>query len=292
MKQKTLLLVICLFFPLANTFKTQAREIEITESPTLEQPTNKPQKQPISSSEIAPLFKAAAKLLSEDRYQIESEMILTGDAPGIQFTSNVRIKTITEAPNKFNSEITFFSPNGLSGKQFKIISDGQQVWIYDLSTNQYSVSGYQEFIESNDGFFLGVVSFFYLSLQSDSENANVYARFLSSLSEEELIKFLETEFKIDYENVSMKEETLNNIPYKVYQIKDRESGFVFDFSLNSLLNEVEIVSISGKQSGLDITMKEQVNSKISPLSLSRETFSFLPSVGSKKVEQTLEIKPF
>ena len=60
-------------------------------------------------AQALPLVQSVVKLLGQTSYQVESLMDITGDIPGTYFSSQARVETILEAPNKFQSDITFIS---------------------------------------------------------------------------------------------------------------------------------------------------------------------------------------
>ena len=247
-----------------------------------------------SSSQTAasPLVRAAKELLSLERYELESVMQITGDIPGTSFTSDAEIKTIVEAPNKFNSQITFVSPNGLEGKAYDIVSDGSRVWIYDYATNQYSVSDLDSFLQTRESFLVGALSYFYLNTRSNIGSSSIVANFLAKLPEDRLIDYFQRFSNLNLENSAIADKTIEGRNYKVYEIDATVRGFKATAYIDSEGEYVERVNLSGTKDDLQLATKEQMLEQNIPESFSDDTFSFEPPDDAEPVEQQIIITPF
>ena len=240
----------------------------------------------------SPIVQAAKKLLSLERYELESVMEITGDIPGTSFVSDAKIKTVVEAPNKFNSQIIFVSPNGLQGKTYDIISDGSQVWIYDYAANQYSKSEFKPFLQTREGFLVGTLSYFYLNTRSNIGSSNIIANFLANLPEDRLLKYFQRFSNLDLQNLVIRDETIEGIAYKAYDIDATNKGFQATAYINPERGNSERVHLSGSKDGLQLASKEQIVNQNIPESFSEETFVFNPSDNVEQVEQQITIAPF
>lgn len=245
-----------------------------------------------SQTATSPLVQAGKGLLSLERYELESVMAITGDIPGASFASDAKIKTIVEAPNKFKSEITFVSPNGLEGKAYDIISDGEQVWIYNYANNQYSISDFKTFLQTREGFLVGALSYFYLNTRSNIGSSNIIANFLAKLPEDRLLRYFQRFSNLDLQNSVIRDETIEGKSYKAYDIDATNKGFQATTYINPEQGNLERVDLSGTKDGLQLASKEQIINQTIPESFADDTFVFNPPDDAEQVEQQITITPF
>ncbi|MEM8828415.1 MAG: hypothetical protein AAGE96_03545 [Cyanobacteria bacterium P01_G01_bin.19] len=241
---------------------------------------------------VSPLIQSGKNFLSLEQYELESIMEITGDIPGRSFISDAKIKTIVEAPNKFNSQIAFVSPNGLEGKSYKIISDGDLVWIYDFATNQYSVSELRQFLQTREGLLAGTLSYFYLNTRNNIGSSKIIASFLAKLPEDRLLRYFQRYNKLNLQNSVIKNETINDKTYQVYDIDALDRGFQVKAFVNPQENSIERIHLSGTKDGLELASQERVTNLTIPESISPETFVFIPPDEAEQVEQQITIAPF
>lgn len=247
---------------------------------------------PASKPQTSPLVQAAGNLLRLERYQLESAMEITGDIPGTFFRSQANINTTVEAPHKINSQITFVSPNGLEGKTYQIISDGSQVWIYNLMTNQYSVSNTEQFLQTRESFLIGTLSHFYVTTRSNIGNSAIAANFLAKLPEARLIGYFQRFANINLQNTVIRDETIDGKAYKVYDLDISNRGFKTSAYINPDSTTIERVHLSGTKDGLQLAATEQILNQNLPESISAKTFSFSPPEGAEQVPEQITIEPF
>ena len=281
---KSLLTLGCIAVGMSNfvpTLLTQANYTQLLAQTT-----------PAPRTKTSPLIQAAGNLLRLERYQLESAMEITGDIPGTSFTSQAKINTTVEAPNKINSQITFVSPNGLEGKTYQIISDGSQVWIYNLATNQYSTSNIKEFLQTREGFLIGTLSHFYVTTRSNIGNSMIAANFLAKLPEDRLIKYFQRFANIDLQNTVIRDETIDTKAYKVYDLDVSNKGFKTSAYINPDSTTIEQVHLSATKDGLQLAATEQILNQNLPESISAETFSFSPPDDAEQVPKQITIEPF
>ncbi len=289
---KSLLLLGFTLFSLGNV--VQAKAIYAVSPKVAQDDANfvLAQTNPTSQTATSPLVQAGKGLLSLERYELESVMKITGDIPGTSFTSDAKIKTIVEAPNKFRSEITFISPNGLQGKAYDIISDGNLVWIYNYASNQYSVSDFKPFLQTREGFLVGALSYFYLNTRSNIGSSKIIANFLAKLPEDRLLKYFQRFSNLDLQNSVIRDETIEGKAYKAYDIDATNRGFQATAYINPEKGNLERVHLSGTKDGLQLAGKEQIINQAIPESFAEDTFVFDPPEEAEQVEQQLIIAPF
>lgn len=251
-----------------------------------------PAPSPSATTNSSPLLKAGRQLLSLERYQLESVMEVTADLPGAFLSSNLKINTTVEAPNKINSQMTFVSPNGLSGKTYQIVSDGSQVWIYDSSTNQYSVSNLQQFLQTREGFLIGTLSYFYVSTRSNIGNSGVVANFVSKLPEAQLIEYFQRFANINLRNAVIRDETLEGKVYKTYNLRDASKGLQATVYVDAAQESIAQVNLAGTKDGLQLASQEKIINQSVPESIPANQFSFSPADDVQQVTQQISIQPF
>lgn len=285
---KSFFLLGCTLLGLASINHTSL--FAASESSQLFTQTTPAPSQPTSIS--SPLLQAGKQLLGLERYELESVMEVTADMPGTLLSSNVKINTTVEAPNKINSQITFVSPNGLEGKSYEIVSDGSQVWIYDWTTNQYSVSDLKQFLQTREGFLIGTLSHFYVSTRSNIGSPGILANAFSQLPEDRLIGYVQRFSNINLQDSVIRDETLEGKAYKAYALQDRSKGVQATVYVDADQQAIARVHLMGTKDGLQLTSQEQILNQNVPESIATETFSFTPADDAQQVDQQISIQPF
>jgi len=250
------------------------------------------QTNPSSPTQTSPLVSAGTNLVRLERYQIESEMAITGDIPGTSFASVARVNSSVESPSKINSQITFISPNGLEGKTYQVVSDGSQVWIYNAATNQYSVSELKQFLQTREGFLIGTLSHFYLTTRSNIGSSTIATNLLASIPEDRLVRYFQIFSQINLQNSVIKDETINGKNYQVYDLNASNQGFETTAYVNLESATIERVDLSGTKDGLQLASQEKILNQNLPDSIPPETFSFSPPEDAEQVTQQIMIQPF
>lgn len=285
---KSLLILSCIAIGISGatpvTFPTRVN------AETFFAQTNPPPATP--NSQTAPLIQAASALLRQERYQLESTMEITGDIPGTFFKSAAQVNTILEAPNKINSEITFVSPNGLEGKTYQIVSDGTQVWIYNLATNQYSISDLKQFLQTREAFLMGTLSYFYVTTRSNFGSSTITANVLAKLPEERLVRYFQRFANVDLQSPLIKDETIEGKIYKVYDLNATNRGFELTAYVAPEPLALERIDLAGTKDGLQLATQEQIINQTILESIPAETFSFSPPDNAEQVARPIAIEPF
>lgn len=238
------------------------------------------------SSEVSqPDFKLLVQAITEfyrgDRYQTESTMRLQGTGAGLNYISDVLIKTIAQPPNQFRSEITFSSPNRSDKISYLVVSDGKQVWIYRNDTHQYAVADYQKFARSNDSFLIGLSSQLFLETSADVRTMLSQ----SSLSEESLLEFMKATFPNNNSALQGKLQTVESKNYYVYHYTDPGQGFIMSMFLEPETAQVQQLEIFGKVDNIDIQISEKIISRIPISNNTSAPFQFLMPEGATQVEE-------
>jgi outer membrane lipoprotein-sorting protein len=263
----------------------------IGDSNALPMPTEKSaslfiaQVKPASSQLDLPLLiKTGETFFKGNNYQTISQMQLRGTNNGIDVTINIQAKTIVNSANKFRSEIAFSQNNKPSKESAIVVSDGKQVYIYRPDLKQYSVISSQAFNKSNDSFFIGLSSSFFLEFADD------IGQYIASgaLSQPEVIKEISTAA-----NEAIKGEKLNEQGKQlyVYSFDDPKQGYTLSAYVNPQLANLEKMQIVGKDNGFDIAIIENIQQRTEIKTLAQQTFRFTPPKGAKKVK-SLSISPF
>ena len=245
-----------------------------------------------SPTEASPLVQAAKQFISLERYQLESVMEITGEIPGSAFTSNAQINTTVAAPNKFNSQIIFVSPNGLRGKTYQIVSDGTQVWIHNLATNRYSVSNIEEFLQTREGFLIGTLSYFYVSTRKNIGSSRILGNFLAKLPEAQLLKYFQRFTKLDLENLTIRDEEIAGTTYRAYDINGTTGDLKATAYVDARQGNLARLDLSGSKNGLKLASQETAVNLTTPESIAEETFIFSPPETAEQSSQQLDILPF
>lgn len=244
---------------------------------------------PLPLIQATPLVQATSTLLGRSSYYTESEIEISDrlrDTP----ISNALIKTTAAAPNKFNTEITFVGDREISDKTYQIISDGVKVWIYDVAQNQYSIVEYQQFIESQSGLAVGMLSNFYLKTLNSVNNNPVAVNTLKKLPPERSLRYFQRFANIDLQNMAIRNEQIENTAYTVYDAPASDRIFEVTAYVAPQSANIERIELSGKKDGLELTVKEKIISQTVPESIPADLFSFIPPEKAQVTEQ-IAIEP-
>ena len=264
---------------------------------TLAQTNVEPQTEPNNSTltlpllQAAPLVQATSKLLGQQSYEIESEVEITS-LTRADIVANAQIITAIAAPNKVNSEITFFGEDESSDRTYQIISNGTQVWIYDFEQNQYSVGEYKQFIESETGLAVGTLASFYLKTLNGVNSNKIASRAIGKLPPDRLLKYFQKFANIDLQNMAIRNEEVAGKAYSVYDLSAADQSYQTTAYVTPQLANIERVDISGKKDGLDLMVIEQIISQTTPESVAPDAFEFVPPDDAEQIEAQIEINPF
>jgi outer membrane lipoprotein-sorting protein len=228
------------------------------------------------------LKKALQTFYQSNRIQSRSNMAFDFSASGIKGQVNVNMTTVVENGDKFNSQVIFANPQSVPIK-FNIISNGKKVWIYRPDKRIYRETTLAKF--NNERFWVGI-SVWFFSMISEKDRLNLInnAELTSASSLGAVLKAPQIkEFK--GERVLVDDRSLYAFSsllvgnYKFTSIVQPDTG-----ALSSL-------EMSGTADGMNILLKEKIESWKSITSIDKKTFTFSPPKGVKRVK-TLSIMPF
>lgn len=245
---------------------------------------------PLPLLQAAPLVQATSKLLGQQSYEIESEVEITSQTRA-DVVANAQILTAIAAPNKVNSEITFFGENESLDRTYQIVSNGTQVWIYDLDQNQYSVSEYKPFIKSQTGLAVGTLANFYLKTLDGVNSNKIASRAIGKLPPDRLLKYFSRFANIDLQNMATRNESVAGKAYAVYDINAADRSYQTTIYVTPQAANIERVNISGNKDGLKLEIAEQIISQTIPKSIPADAFNFVPPDDAEVTEQ-IKINPF
>lgn len=233
-------------------------------------------------------IQAIRKFLEHEQFELESQFKITGELPGANVEFNIKTKTIISAPNKFHSLISFSDDNDTDSKKYEVISDGNQVWIHNHQQKQYSVMDYVSFQDSEDAFLIGMLSSLFIEIVDDTEGIQM----LSSLSEDELLLALTSEFQTDLNLLQSNRQTLNGVEYITYTYTDPEETLTMTGFVNPSKQEFERLDITEIQGEFNIRIEEEIVKKTILPSIPSDTFTFTPPKDVEKVDIPISIEPF
>ena len=166
------------------------------------------------------LAKTIENFFAGDRYQTESQISLDGKGNEVSITIRARSTITIDRSQKFHSQFAFVNDLGEIQQEYEFISDGQQVWLYDKTREQYSISTLEEFFDSDNFMALGMSSFLFIE----------FADFLRNLRETQgqdfsLEQILQVAIAENNIRIQRNIHRLNNREYYTYEFNDPAAGF-------------------------------------------------------------------
>ena len=240
------------------------------------------------SQDFELLIQAARKFLATNMAQIESQLNISGNFSGGTVNFYTQINTIMEAPKKFRSQIAFTNGKGVIGKQYVVVSDGNQVWIYNVEEEKYSVMTYENFLESNDDFLIGMLSSLFLEILANTEQIELFRE----ISVEELREAFNKNLNTDINQVNSDKETIAENEYTTYSYTESEEGFTIKAFINPSSADIKYIHLTGVEDEVSLFMEEQIIKKTNLQSIPSDTFRFLPPINVQKVDEPIPIEPF
>lgn len=269
----TALSIVALVAQKVNAIPTSSR-LQVT-SDTISQAT------PV---DISLLAKTITAFLQSDRYQTESQILVSAKNQGLDVTTYAQVKTIAQSDGKFRSEITFTREGEQPKPPTLVISDGKQVSIYKPDSKQYAVTSYNNFGKSDDYFLIGMSSSLFLQIPSDARK--ILAR--GQLSDKEILQQIGLTVNSD---LKADQRTVEGESFYVYNYTATKEGLTFSGFVQPQTATLKQLQISGKSQGLDILIAEKIRNRTANPAVTPQTFTFSPPQGAKKVK-SLSISPF
>lgn len=234
--------------------------------------------------DISLLAKTITGFLQSDRYQTESQILVSAKNQGIDFTTYAKVKTIAQSDGKFRSEITFTREGEQPKPPTLVISDGKQVSIYKSDSKEYAVTSYDNFGKSDDYFLIGMSSSVFLQIPSDTRK--ILAR--GQLSDKEILQQIGLTPNLD---LKADQRTVEGESFYVYNYTVPKEGFSLSGFVQPQTATLKQLQISVKSQGLDILIAEKILNRTANPAVTPQTFTFSPPTGAKKVK-SLSISPF
>lgn len=242
--------------------------------------------------QAAPLVQASSKLLGQQIYQIESKIKLTTNEAEELATVNAHLVTTIAAPDKVKADLTFLNPEKSLERQYQIITNGTQVWIYDVQAHKYSVSEYPQFITSSAGISVGTLANFYLKTLHTINSNRIASRAISKLPPERLLGYFQAYANIDLQNMTTRNEQLGNQTYAIYDLNAMDRSYQATIYVQPQSSNIEQVNLKGQKDNSVITIIEQIISQTPVEPVPFESFNFVPPDDAEEVELQIEIYPF
>lgn len=237
------------------------------------------------------LIRAMRQFLANDRYLLKSELTLKAKTPGASLVSVAQIQTISEEPNQFRTKITFMDQAEKLGREYLLVSDGQQVWTHDLVNNVYSVSDYRQFQEADDNFLSGMLSRLFSTIRNSAGKDNI--SLLVNAPEAKLVEILETKFAADMAGLKSDTQRLEGAEYTTYSYLDQTKGYQMRAFINAWTSEIKYLQIaSHNHQSLNFNVQEKVIHYTNPLSVPADAFRFVPPSGAQLQKTPISINPF
>ena len=272
--------------------RSRARDVQV---PVLASPNQLTQSNPTPEMtrpltdelDVSLLAKTVANFIQAERYQTESEMQFSFEVQGLSGQFSVLVKTIAQSPQQFRTEIYKPESDEFAQPMYILVSDGEQVWIYNTELKQYAVMDYERFDQANDNFFIGFSSMLFLEMSAPFRQAFADGVF----APDSIVELLESFFKAEDVPLDGGLQNLQGQDYYAYNYKDSQAGFTFTVLVEPNTATVNQLQMSGKADGMDIKMTEQIIERVPLPVVAADTFTFSPPVGVTQVE-SLEIDIF
>ena len=233
------------------------------------------------------LAKTIENFFAGDRYQTESQISLDGKGKEVSITIRARSTTIIDRSQKFRSQFAFVNELGEIQQEYEFISDGQQVWLYDKTREQYSISTLKEFFDSDNSMALGISSFMFIE----------FADFFRDLQETQGQDFsLEQilQIAIAENNIIIQRNIhrLNNREYYTYEFNDPAAGFNLSLWIDPETAQLKQIVVLGEEEDIEefILQENMIRRQEIPIS-ENLTFQFTPPMRVKQIE-TINIFDF
>ncbi|MGF1535644.1 MAG: hypothetical protein ACFB4J_04015 [Elainellaceae cyanobacterium] len=262
---------------------------------SIKQQDNRPQ----SLTEVVSFIRLIRNLLATNIYSLESDFSVAIDSATFDTEFDAQIQTIIERPNRFQSAIQFMNSEGVSTNRYIVTSDGQQVWIYDVGGDAYSVMSRSEFDNTYSANFLtgsfprflfGFLDGF--DFVNNAESAELFLR----IPEDELIQneVMLSSFKAGLESggITIGAEALNGVQYTTFTISNLSNAFNVVLLVNPETSLIDNVRVLGRSEDFSMITSESITYKAAPSSVSQGTFTFVPPVSAQLSDTPISITPF
>ena len=237
------------------------------------------------------LIRAMRQFLASDRYLLESKLTLSAKAPGVTMASVARIQTISAEPNQFRTRISFTNRENEQGREYLLVSNGKQVWTYNVEQNVYAVVEYQQFQRAKDNFMTGMLSRLFSTIRNSAGPHNI--SLLVNVPEAKLIEILETQLADSVSGLTTDTQRLDGKNYTTYFYHDQNKGYQMRAFIDVKTSEIRHFQVANQgNKELDFKIAEQVIHRSIPPSVPANAFRFVPPAGAKLQTTPISINPF
>lgn len=262
--------------------------VQVQSQPSIDNTTAPEANSPLSNQpDLDLLAKTVANFVKSERYQTESELQLNATSSGTTLKSSAQVKTLAQSPQQFRSEITFGTPGSSGGRQYIVVSNGKQVWIYQPDLKQYAVSDYANFNKSDNSFLIGMSSSLFLEIAPEFKSMRVQGSISDQNIREVLVEMLRSENAL----IKGGRRSIEGRDYYVYEYTDPKEGYTINALVAPAQATVEQLRIMSKSEGVDVVINEKILRRVENPPLTPDTFNFAPPPGAKKVK-SISLEPF
>jgi outer membrane lipoprotein-sorting protein len=266
------------------TGNTQAQVPPASPPPTPQSQPATPVPSTATTPDLSLLSKAVGVFWQTDRVETKSQMTIDVAADGTNIKMYAQIETIAQTGNKFVTKLTFTSPGESRKSTYKIISNGQKVWIYRLDRRQYMETTFAKFNAGSDSFWIGTSAFLFTSL-SETERREM----VNTLGGDRNI--IATLLKGQTGDLQGRKQQLDGEELYNYSYENKSESWTFNGLVQPQTGALKQIEIAGKTQGMNFSIADKIISRNTQPSISSKTFRFSPPKGVKKVK-SLEIDPF
>jgi outer membrane lipoprotein-sorting protein len=248
------------------------------------QPTADPAPKALSTdskTDLGLLLKAGSVFFKGDTHQIDSSMEVRAQMSGTNLQSTAQIKTIAQFPKRFRTEVNFGNGDGKSQSKRLIVSNGNQVWIYDPDNKQYVEMTYEQFDQQNDSFWIGLSTTFLSSMMT--EVSPEMRKFIAEeqFSDPTLMKELQDQAS----GVKQSQQQVNNQNYVVYEYAEPKDGMIIRGFIEPKAATFKQLQLAGKDNDVNMVITEQIQQATTLPTPAVSQFKFVPPPGAKKVKK-------
>ena len=245
---------------------------------------------------IVNLLRVLHKVAQQDIHQVQSELILRGGNEAVNLSVKMQLETIIGQENQFHSTLTYTNVSRTSPKKYRVVSDGEKVWTYDIANNQYSVMPYEQFSQtSKDRIFIGLYTTFMMSMlesfrsdQAFSENRELWSQLMTNEAfiEEFESQLMKENFRFGVENYQGKD-------YSTVSISVPKDEADIKMRIDPTTAQIQDISLRGKTEEFNFAFEESVQSQPDFLNVDgSKLFTFAPPEGAKLLEEPISLQPF
>jgi outer membrane lipoprotein-sorting protein len=230
-----------------------------------------------TTPDLTLLSTVASAFWQRDRYETESQILMTMRSGGGDVKISAKIKTIAQTGDKFIAQLAFAPPGVKAKVNYIITSNGRKVWIYRPDRRQYAETTLTQFKSSSNSFWIGTYSLLFISI-TEARRLDI----LSSLgTERDFINFMTQSGSSGLTGSEQQIDGLNLYTYSAPITKENMQASFSVYPENGTIQRFEFTS---KTQGVNISFLEKLINRTPQVNISQRTFTFVPPKGVKKVK--------